>query len=905
MPLDIGLTETRGAPASITPLGLLLLSLFLLTPRTAEPQGQRAVPWWDYDWQNRVRILLSPADGSAGTVQVRIDLDDQVAPLFSWEAEGRDLRFVYYDPSTETHHTLSHWLNTDRITHGAWFACCSSNYMQYHTPAATYYTCNRPKAVRYEGIHDRTYFVYGDFSRDPVIRYFDHDTKELSPAMLPGQTPLPHDAHGNPSILIDESGYIYVFYGTHGHPIRMRKSLGPESIDEWSGEHVIDAAASYPQPFMLDPSTIVLSYRRDDLLQTRSWSFETSTDGGLTWSGYNHLIYAHEAAIYGISEVGIEDPVRSYHLAFNPFNYQTNHYPNIYYIHSDDGMTTFKTRDGIDLGVPPYTLSEADLVFDSGDLSSHINDLVLDGEGNPYILFNVGPWNAIEVAGPGEWRAARHNGSEWETSHIAPCDHLFDRGCLVRRQGMPLRAYLPVAEDGHDGGEILEYSSHDNGCTWELTGLVTDGSEYSHNYAVSVRNAHPDFETMWSYGNSSPTGAHWRDDASEVMIHGVDGTIGTLEYGRGHAYVLSPALNEPTPIHMYYGNLEAPDVSSFGETMQTSFAHLPSGDLDGNLLLEWLMEQGLGLEIRDYSQYGNNGMSNLGAEAWVGGGSNFERRYDISYDGTVLSFEEGDYVYVPQVNGPDTLSQLTVELWFRPEEETIQPLLALGSPDYGFLVQRYFGNMCFETKTTVLSGGDFETQQIADGKWHHVAAVYDGSDMLLYLDGIKSPTDYPQSGTIQWRGRLLALGRGDAVYYQGQIDETRVYSRALDGDEVRAHYWKVMNADVDVEIGSSPASVAGPAPELVLMGSVLPNPFHRVTQLSYSLQRRQRVDIAVFDVSGRLVRNLVTHRLMEPGYYKVVWDGRNETGSRVASGVYLLKLSAGPTAGVRRLVLIR
>jgi hypothetical protein len=849
--------------------------------------------------------MLSPAEDSLGTVQVRIDLDDQVAPLFSWEAEGRDLRFIYFDPSTERHHTLSHWLITDKVTHGAWFACCSSDYMQYHTPAATYYTCNRPKAVRHVGIHDRTYFVYGDYSRDPAIRYFDHDTKELSPAMLPGRTPLPHDAHGNPSILIDDSGYISVFYGTHGHPIRMRRSLAPESIDEWSGEHVIEAYASYPQPFMLDPSTIVLSYRRDDLQHTRSWSYETSTDGGQTWSGYNHLIYVHEAAVYGVSEVGNEDPVRSFHLAFNPVDYQTNDYPNIYYIYSDDGLTTFKTRDGINLGPPPYTLSEADLVFDSGDFSSHINDLVLDAESNPCILFNVGPWDADGAPGPGEWRAAKHNGSEWVTSHIAPCDHLFDRGCLVLRQGMPLRAYLPVADDGHDGGEILEYSSHDNGYTWELTDLVTDGSEYSHNYAVNVRNAHPDFETMWSYGNSAPTGAHWREDASEVMIHGLDGTIGTLEYGRAHAYVLSSALTGPTPIHMYYGNLEAPDVSSFGETMQTSYARLPSGDLDGDLLLEWLMEERMGLEIRDYSQFGNSGASNLDAENWMAGGSNFERRYDISYDGTVLCMEEGNYVYVPQVNGPDTLSQLTVELWFRPDEETIQPLLALRSPDYGFLVQRYFGNMRFETKTTMVAGGDFETQQIGDGKWHHVVAVYDGSDMLLYLDGIKSPTDYPQAGTIEWYGEPLVFGTSSGVYYQGQIDEIRVYSRALDGDEVRAHYWKVMNADVDVEIGSQPASVTDPRQEIVLMGPALPNPFHRVARLSYSLQRSERVDIAVFDVSGRLVRRLVTDRLMEPGYYRAVWDGRNETGSRVAAGVYLCKLSAGPTTGARRLVLLK
>ena len=85
-----------------------------------------------------------------------------------------------------------------------------------------------------------------------------------------------------------------------------------------------------------------------------------------------------------------------------------------------------------------------------------------------------------------------------------------------------------------------------------------------------------------------------------------------------------------------------------------------------------------------------------------------------------------------------------------------------------------------------------------------------------------------------------------------------------------------------------------------------PNPFNPETWIPFQLAKEADVTIKIFDMSGRLVRTLRLGRL-KPGYYvdksrAAYWDGRNELGERVASGVYFCVLEAGKFRAVRRMV---
>jgi predicted outer membrane repeat protein len=84
-----------------------------------------------------------------------------------------------------------------------------------------------------------------------------------------------------------------------------------------------------------------------------------------------------------------------------------------------------------------------------------------------------------------------------------------------------------------------------------------------------------------------------------------------------------------------------------------------------------------------------------------------------------------------------------------------------------------------------------------------------------------------------------------------------------------------------------------------------PNPFDAVTAIRYDLPERTQVDLAVYDVSGRLVCKLKDGGLEEPGRHTAYWNGRNAKGRHVAPGVYFCEFSAGSYAEIQRMVLLK
>jgi flagellar hook capping protein FlgD len=88
-----------------------------------------------------------------------------------------------------------------------------------------------------------------------------------------------------------------------------------------------------------------------------------------------------------------------------------------------------------------------------------------------------------------------------------------------------------------------------------------------------------------------------------------------------------------------------------------------------------------------------------------------------------------------------------------------------------------------------------------------------------------------------------------------------------------------------------------------------PNPFNPETWIPYQLREAGEVTIQIFSVQGELVRNLnLGHR--SAGSYvsqdrAVYWDGRNEAGEEVASGIYFYSLRTNGSAAVRKLTILR
>jgi len=95
----------------------------------------------------------------------------------------------------------------------------------------------------------------------------------------------------------------------------------------------------------------------------------------------------------------------------------------------------------------------------------------------------------------------------------------------------------------------------------------------------------------------------------------------------------------------------------------------------------------------------------------------------------------------------------------------------------------------------------------------------------------------------------------------------------------------------------------GPPAALTLKQNI-PNPFNPVTEIEVTLPKAMRVDLSVYDMQGHLVAKLYSG-IESAGVKHYRWDGRDQSGNPVASGVYLYCLRAGKKVLSRKMVLIR
>ncbi len=104
----------------------------------------------------------------------------------------------------------------------------------------------------------------------------------------------------------------------------------------------------------------------------------------------------------------------------------------------------------------------------------------------------------------------------------------------------------------------------------------------------------------------------------------------------------------------------------------------------------------------------------------------------------------------------------------------------------------------------------------------------------------------------------------------------------------------------------NPTGVSGPTPRIdsVALGPNVPNPFNPRTTLSFDLPRSAQVNLTIYDLAGRRVIALV-QGIRPAGHNTVRWDGLDQSGRAVASGVYLANLRVSSQNLTRRMVLLR
>ena len=83
-----------------------------------------------------------------------------------------------------------------------------------------------------------------------------------------------------------------------------------------------------------------------------------------------------------------------------------------------------------------------------------------------------------------------------------------------------------------------------------------------------------------------------------------------------------------------------------------------------------------------------------------------------------------------------------------------------------------------------------------------------------------------------------------------------------------------------------------------------PNPIRDAAAIRYSVASSGPVELTIFDINGRRIRTLVDAHVV-PGPHEVAWDGRDDLGAAVPSGIYFYRLTANSFDSVKRMLILR
>jgi len=93
-------------------------------------------------------------------------------------------------------------------------------------------------------------------------------------------------------------------------------------------------------------------------------------------------------------------------------------------------------------------------------------------------------------------------------------------------------------------------------------------------------------------------------------------------------------------------------------------------------------------------------------------------------------------------------------------------------------------------------------------------------------------------------------------------------------------------------------------PSSFVLNQNYPNPFNPTTMISFSLQKSDFVQLTIFNMLGKQIRTLVNGE-QSSGKHTFMWNGKNDTGTTVASGTYIYHLKVGQRSESKLMLLIR
>lgn len=406
---------------------------------------------------------------------------------------------------------------------------------KYSGGLGTYCAKHKPFAIYCPQV-ERTFFCYGGATEDDdrrllhMVSYFEHRTKTVPrPTILLDKHT--DDAHDNPVISVDASGYIWIFSTSHGtaRPSYIHRSRRPWDVEEFDRVSAVVrenerdtpvANFSYIQVWARPDGGFFAFFTRYGDPAARTICFLRSRDG-VVWTDRRRLA-AIEQGHYQVSGAGrgVAGSAFNYHPAGRGLNWRTN----LYYLETSDGVD-WRTVAGEPLAPPLTQVDNAALVHDyaAEGLNVYLKDVRYDAHDRPVILYlTSGGYQAGPQNDPRTWRIARWTGERWLFHVVATSDNNYDFGELWGVEGDVWRVIAPTAtgpQPYNPGGEVASWISRDRGETWALERRLTAESEFNHTYVRRPLHAHPDFYALWADGHGR------RPSQSRLYFATADGAV--------------------------------------------------------------------------------------------------------------------------------------------------------------------------------------------------------------------------------------------------------------------------------------------------------------------------------------------------------------------------------------------
>lgn len=415
-----------------------------------------------------------------------------------------------------------------------------------------------PAGVHRDGI---TYVSYQGPLEDPYVASYNHETEQWQGPFKAGVSDMGKDPtrtkidnHGKPTMLIDDLGYIHVFFGGHGGmPKHGKNPLGnihygrnihvvsknPGDITSWEELDTIPVFGTYNQAVKMDNGDIYLFYRHG--AHRSDWVYQKSTDHGRTFepavSFLKHKrrddIKAVDSWYAWVGKGQGDDIIVSYdyHVCWNGGagvngRGHTTERHDAYYMAFDTKKGTWRNiqNETLNLPVTRELADEKTLVARTGKDWTFNGSVSLDENGHPHIATSVGKDLGEKTGGPKQTTYYRWDGKKWLDGSVVNIQSRIDntdtRGDFIINSPTNVTFALGYEED--QDGVIAYYNSDNGGKTFNKGKELLRRKGASWALTSMIDNAHPDARIIVA---EKPKGTNWR----RIYLLGDNGPIKRLK----------------------------------------------------------------------------------------------------------------------------------------------------------------------------------------------------------------------------------------------------------------------------------------------------------------------------------------------------------------------------------------